>query len=225
MHRNSGAAWATLDDIKEGQVYPIVQWPGTKIGNREEAKAPTELFYEDSKTLWGYEVPVDADPVRWFKLLLLKDEDVQENVKTSEPILRAKKMLREEEKSAVDLIADYLRLLWQHVVQSIETSRTKLIVDELRFHIVITVPAIWKGYARQRMQDAAKQGGLLDQRSAGPTTMSFAPEPEAAALATLSEPGRKFQHGDVFVVCDAGGGTVVSILTRSRNTNTSLTYF
>jgi molecular chaperone DnaK (HSP70) len=171
------------------------------------------LFYEDSKTLWGYEVPVDADPVRWFKLLLLKEEDVEADVKSSEPLLRARKMLKENGKSAVDLIADYLRQLWQHVVQSIETSRGEIIVRALRFHIVITVPAIWKGYARQGMQDAAKQAGLLDRRSAGLTTLSFVPEPEAAALATLSEPGRKFQQNDVFVVCDAGGGTVVSRLT------------
>ncbi|KAF3006150.1 hypothetical protein E8E14_006879 [Neopestalotiopsis sp. 37M] len=212
---NSGAAWSTLDDIKEGQIYPITQWPGT---NREEAKAPTELFYEDSKTHWGFDVPVDADPVRWFKLLLLKDEDVEADVKSSEPLLRARKMLKENERSAIDLIADYLRQLWQHVIQSIEASRGEVIVGALRFHIVITVPAIWKIYARQGMQEAAKLAGLLDRRSAGPTTLSFVPEPEAAALATLSEPGRKFQQSDVFVVCDAGGGTVDLISYRVEST-------
>ncbi|KAK8110207.1 Heat shock 70 kDa protein 12B [Apiospora kogelbergensis] len=202
---NSGAAWATLEDIKEGQVYPVTRWPGC---NREEAKAPTELFYEDDKLLWGFEVPNDADPVRWFKLLLLKEEDLDPDTRVSEPLLRARKMLKENGKSETDLIADYLHKLWQHVLAVMAQDRGKTIVDELRFHVVITVPAIWKGYARQGMKKAAKQSGILDHRAAGQTTLSFVPEPEAAALATLSEPGRKVQPNDVFVVCDAGGGTV-----------------
>lgn len=195
-----------MEDIKEGQVYPVTRWPGC---NREEAKAPTELFYEDDKLLWGFEVPNDADPVRWFKLLLLKEEDLDPDTRVSEPLLRARKMLKENGKSETDLIADYLRKLWQHVLAVMAQDRGKTIVDELRFHVVITVPAIWKGYARQGMKKAAKQSGVLDHRAAGQTTLSFVPEPEAAALATLSEPGRKVQPNDVFVVCDAGGGTVV----------------
>jgi molecular chaperone DnaK (HSP70) len=85
-------------------------------------------------------------------------------------------------------------------------------VDALRFHIVITIPAIWKGYARQGMEEAAKKSGILRRRPAGETTLSFAPEPEAAALSTLSEPGRKTKQGDVYMICDAGGGTVVRII-------------
>ena len=50
---------------------------------------------------------------------------------------------------------------------------------------------------------------MLDERLAGDTRLSFAPEPEAAALSTLTEPGRKVHKNDVYLVCDAGGGTVV----------------
>lgn len=60
------------------------------------------------------------------------------------------------------------------------------------------------------MQEAAKKAGILDPRDAGPTTLGFGPEPEAAALATLCEPGRSIDTKDVYVICDAGGGTVVS---------------
>jgi len=205
--RYSGAAWATVADFESDQINLINTWPGSGL---EEGKAPTELFYEHGQIMWGYEIPADADPVRWFKLLLLKEEDLDADLRFSEFLLRGRRMLRENDKTAVDLIADFLRLLWKHVLDTINRARGESVVDALRFHVVITVPAIWKGYARQGMEEAAKKSGILDRRPAGATTLTFAPEPEAAALSTLCEKGRKTKEGDVYVICDAGGGTVVS---------------
>lgn len=118
--------------------------------------------------------------------------------------------MRENDKTAIDLVADYLRALWAHTLETISKDRGKTVLDALQFHIVITIPAIWQGYARQDMEEAAKKAGILDLRFAGPTNLTFAPEPEAAALSTLCEPGRKIAKGDVYLICDAGGGTVVS---------------
>jgi hypothetical protein len=188
MLRFSGVAWATNEDFKAESINVITSWPGY---GREEGKAPTELFYEDGKVMWGYEIPVDAAPVSWFKLLLVKDADLDEELRSSEFLLRGRKMLRENGKTAIDLIADYLRALWAHVLDTIKKAHGESVVDALPFHVVITVPAIWKGYAREGMEKAAKSSGILDRRAAGPTTLTFAPEPEAAALSTLSEPGRK----------------------------------
>ncbi|KAH8647092.1 hypothetical protein BGZ60DRAFT_521403 [Tricladium varicosporioides] len=202
----SGAAWATAEDFKTEQINVITSWPNY---GREEGKAPTELYYdEDEQAMWGYGIPNDATPVSWFKLLLVKDEDLTDELRRSEFLLRARTMERENGKSAVEFIADYLRALWAHILDTIVKARGESVVDALPLHIVITVPAIWKGYAREEMKKAAKLAGILDRRSAGPTTITFAPEPEAAALATLSEPGRKSKAGDVYVICDAGGGTV-----------------
>ncbi|CAI7624666.1 unnamed protein product [Penicillium crustosum] len=58
------------------------------------------------------------------------------------------------------------------------------------------------------MQEAAAKAGLLDERDAGKTHLTFVPEPEAAALATLSEEQNDAKPGDVYMICDAGGGTV-----------------
>ncbi|KAH9212086.1 hypothetical protein DL95DRAFT_464318 [Leptodontidium sp. 2 PMI_412] len=195
----SGVAWATKEDFYTENINVVTSWPGY---GREEGKAPTELFYEDGKVMWGYGIPIDATPVSWFKLLLVKDADLDEELRSSEFMLRGRKMLRENGKTAVDLIADYLRALWEHVLDTIQKARGESVVDALPFHVVITVPAIWKGYAREAMEKAVKQSGILRSRTAGPTTLTFAPEPEAAALSTLSE------RGDVYVICDAGGGTV-----------------
>ncbi|KAI1162283.1 actin-like ATPase domain-containing protein [Nemania serpens] len=201
----SGVAWATVDDLEDSEINLISSWPGT---SRESGKAPTELFYEYDKVMWGYEVPLDADPVLWFKLLLLRDQDLEEDLRQSDYYIRAKKKLRELDKTPTEIVADYLRVLWKHTLDTIHKSRSKVVIAALAFHVVITVPAIWKDYARTSMQEAAAKAGILEVRPAGPTTLSFVPEPEAAGLVTLCEHGERLKTDDVYVICDAGGGTV-----------------
>ncbi|KAJ5696743.1 hypothetical protein N7536_007155 [Penicillium majusculum] len=209
----SGVAWATVEDFERDEINIISNWPEHA---REEPKAPTELLYEDEKVMWGYGIPHDGDPVRWFKLLLLRDEDMTEEQRQSEPLLRARKLMRETGKTATDLVADYLRLLWEHTMETIHRFRSKSVISALTFHVVITVPAIWKDYARKAMEEAAKKAGILQARPIGPTTLTFVPEPEAAALVTLCERGREhdLETNDVYVICDAGGGTVDLITYR-----------
>lgn len=66
------------------------------------------------------------------------------------------------------------------------------------------------------MHKAADQAGILKKRAAGPTELVFSNEPEAAAMSTLIERGRRPHTGGVYVVCDAGGGTVVSFVVARR---------
>ncbi|KAL0769494.1 hypothetical protein CaCOL14_008802 [Colletotrichum acutatum] len=201
----SGVAWATTEEFENDHINIITTWPGK---GPDEGKAPTELYYDDEMMMWGYDIPDDADPIRWFKLLLLKDEDLGPELCASEFILRGKRMLKDSGKTAIALVADFLRALFNHAMYTITKARGEEVVDAMRLHIVITVPAIWKGYARQAMETAAEQAGILCSRVAGKTRLTLAPEPEAAALSTLSEPGRKVGKNDVYILCDAGGGTV-----------------
>ncbi|VUC36482.1 unnamed protein product [Clonostachys rosea] len=202
----SGAAWATVSDFENEQINLITRWPDAP---GEQGKAPTELFYENGRLhSWGYGIPDDAVPISWFKLLLLRDEDVDDSIKGSEYLLKARKELKKLRKTPVELIADYLRELWKHILNTIQKARGSIILEALSFHVVITVPAIWKPYARTGMEEAARLAGITQPRSAGPTTLSFAIEPETAALATLWERGEDLRVGDVYVICDAGGGTV-----------------
>lgn len=182
----------------------ITDWPGTRA---EMAKTPSQLFYDGDKILWGSEVPAYAESLQWFKLLLLKREDMSAELFSSECLTRGRDFLSKTGKSAVDVIADYLRLLWDHTIKTI-TIDIGLFMKTKVFKVVITVPAIWKGYARQAMTEAARKAGILDDRLAGETTLTFASEPEAAALATLTEPRYEPKVGDTYVICDAGGGTV-----------------
>ncbi|KAH0433458.1 hsp70 family chaperone [Colletotrichum camelliae] len=200
----SGVAWATVADFASDTIN-LISWP---YSGQEEGKVPTELHYENGQIMWGYDIPLEVEPVRWFKLLLVKEEDLSAELRQSESLIRARRYLRQTRKTAVDLIADYLRALFQHTLHTIHKARGESVVDALRFHVVITVPAIWKDYARQGMEQAARLAGIMDFRPAGQTTLTFAPEPEAAALSTLCEPGRNPKKGEVFIICDAGGGTV-----------------
>lgn len=201
-------AWATRVDFENNQINFITSWPGN---GREEGKVPTELWYgDDGEPVWGYEVPASGDPFRWFKLLLLHAEDLDLELREYEFVVRAQTMMNESGKTAVDLVADYLQLLWKHIMSTIERSCGETVVEALAIRVIITVPAIWKGYARQAMEDAAKKAGILAFRLAGPTELTIAPEPEAAALSTLLEQGSGVRPGNVYVVCDAGGGTVAS---------------
>ena len=129
MCRYSGAAWATIADFESEQINLITTWPGT---GREEGKAPTELYYEQGQVMWGYTIPPDAEPLRWFKLLLLREEDLAPELRQSEFILRGRKLLREHNKSATDLAADYLRLLWKHILDTIYKARGESVVDALQ---------------------------------------------------------------------------------------------
>jgi hypothetical protein len=209
-YRYSGAAWATIADFERGQINFVTSWPDN---GREEGKAPTEIWYdENDEPAWGYSVPADVEPFRWFKLLLLRTEDVDPELRQSDFLARSTRMMEESGKTPVSLVTDYLRLLWAHVMSAIERARGESVVEALAIHVVITVPAIWKSYARRDMEVAAQRAGILDVRRAGDTKLTFAPEPEAAALSTLLEQGSGVRPDHVYVVCDAGGGTAVSEL-------------
>lgn len=62
------------------------------------------------------------------------------------------------------------------------------------------------------MKESVERAGILDARVAGDIELSFISESEAAALTVLEDlSGRgDVKVGDHFIVCDAGGGTVLS---------------
>ncbi|CAI7577109.1 unnamed protein product [Penicillium viridicatum] len=214
----SGVAYATESEFLAKNISVISEWPGC---GRDEGKAPTELLYEHESSWWGYDLPDVGDPIRWFKLLLLNNEDLQEGVKSSAFYLAAKEKVRRENRKPVDLVADYLRFQWKHALEVIEKSRGDQFLPSLRSHIVITVPAIWKGYARQSMQEAAEKAGIMAPRDIGKTRLSFVLEPEAAAMATLTDPEHQslVKPGKAWLILDAGGGTVDLISYKITSTD------
>jgi molecular chaperone DnaK (HSP70) len=182
----SGVAFTWSDKIERMEV--IASWDTDLHSTADEEKSPTAIsFGPKNKVSWGYNIPFDADQLRWFKLLLIDEKDLPDDVRHSAKIKAARAFLKKHNKTAIQVIALFLRHLWNHCTERISETISRNLVNYSKFHIVITVPAIWPEYARVRMRDAADDAGMLGKRIAGETKLTFISEPEAAALATLSD--------------------------------------
>ncbi|KAK1574456.1 uncharacterized protein LY79DRAFT_593272 [Colletotrichum navitas] len=208
----SGVSWAFSGQPNDIEV--ITRWESEMNYASDREKAPTTILYRGTQNAvsWGYEIPVEEiqDAIRWFKLLLIDGPDLPDNLRHSSRLIAARKAVKASNKDPVEIIGSYIRRLWNHSIESIGISAGDELVKMCKFHVVITLPAIWPEYAKARMRRAAENAGLLEERPAGQTTLAFISEPEAAALATMRDlAGRpNIKAGDHFVVCDAGGGTV-----------------
>jgi hypothetical protein len=133
---------------------------------------------------WGYEVAPSMKPMRWFKMLLLREEDIgKDTIQDSVYVREARQQLRERGRSAENVVAIFLSKLWEHTLAQLGTK----MLDGLPFKVAITVPAIWPPYAEEAMRRAAQAAGILEYRHAGDTTLELIQEPEAAALSILLE--------------------------------------
>jgi molecular chaperone DnaK (HSP70) len=169
----------------------VKTWPGIE-GLAESSKVPTQIYYEGNNIKWGFNIPAGKKPLRWFKLLLLREEDlkppyIDTAVRNSAYIKETKEMLSKLHKSAEDVVADYLGLLWKTVLEAIRTVLGAA-MDGQPLRVVLTFPAIWPVYAQHRMKAAAETAGILDPRiGAEPTKLHLCAEPEAAALAVMHD--------------------------------------
>jgi molecular chaperone DnaK (HSP70) len=131
---------------------------------------------------------VDGVCLRWFKILLEPEHGYRE---TPEQVIQARKTLADINKTAQDVVADYLRLLWSYAQEHIRRHTPKDDEDMYSIKAVITVPAMWSDIAKQRTREAAEAAGI-------PGDISLVSEPEAAALAEFKDKAKK---GDQLKVC------------------------
>ena len=111
-------------------------------------------------------------------------------------------------KTAVDFAADYLALVGNHVMNEVLPQQfDESFLRNKRVSFVLTVPAIWTEGAKDATCRAAVRAGIpLEQ-------LTLITEPEAAAhYCTTICTEVNLGVGDYFIVCDAGGGTVVTFL-------------
>ncbi|KAI1749158.1 hypothetical protein F4782DRAFT_533771 [Xylaria castorea] len=190
----------------------VTHWLSALSRNNDRNKVPSKIYYDEDtgQIKWGYNIPTDVQPIQWFKLLLVEKKDLPVNLQYSSHIQTARDMMEKAGKTAVELVGDYLKVLWEHIISEIKDEKGASLVGGTRYHVVLSVPAIWKDDARDRMRQAAERAGILEDRVAGKTSLDFVSEPEAATLATLPELDNRddLAIGDSFVVMDAGGGTV-----------------
>jgi molecular chaperone DnaK (HSP70) len=170
-----------------------MNWDDQMGGNHEKAKTPSAILYlgeqeeQGGSSTWGYNIRSEENPLRWFKLLLIDEGDLQPNLRGSPLISSARRELTSLNKTAIEVIADYLRMLWGHTTKQITRALSEDIFNNSGLVISITLPAIWPDYAQARMREAVSLAGILDSREAGDTVLRFISEPEAAALATIQD--------------------------------------
>ncbi|KAH7006186.1 hypothetical protein EDB82DRAFT_472866 [Fusarium venenatum] len=189
----------------------VTSWDAELNHRSDSGKVPTQLLYSsDGDTSWGYSIPAERDALKWFKLLILDEEDISTYVEDSSQLRHARKLLETMKKDTVEVVGCFLRRIWNHAIDSIHRSAGLELLQKSRFHVVIALPAIWPPYAQQRMKQVTRASGILDPRPCGDTTLHFISEPEAAALATMKDLSKRstLKEGDTMVICDAGGGTV-----------------
>ncbi|KAI9277976.1 hypothetical protein BC943DRAFT_364059 [Umbelopsis sp. AD052] len=183
------------------EVIDIVKWP--RQHNQVYPKTPTlSLYRRGSPELldWGHGArrtamkPNSTDLLLLSKFKLYLDENLhQESLPNGLSVL--------------DVIADYLRVFHQHVCGELQkTFASNYTQDHYRY--CLTVPAMWSDRAKSTMREAAIRAGLVS-RSDHPDRLMLISEPEAAAL-YCEKKSEQFNlvHGQRFMICDAGGGTV-----------------
>lgn len=207
----SGVAYAINSSAKR-EALVVRTWPGHGV----EEKVPTLLAYTTDPPKWGYKVRHDDEfRIADFKLglqeNLLKHYSKNETPDTyslsrylADPNWRHPAL---PSKSAVDYTADYLKALVEYVRR--ESLLPHFGLEFLQRHevsYIITVPTIWSDTAKQLTRTAAVRAGIPRRK------LLLLTEPEAAAQYCIKNCKEvDLKVGDKFLICDAGGGTVVPI--------------
>lgn len=196
----SGCCYAFAKENNK-DIEDIKRWPRQ---NTFYPKTPTSLLYDlggtttetwgqnAHNTFWFSRGYVNKRLISRFKLLLNQDKSVPE----LPPGLTVEGVIR-----------DYLKGFHTHICTQIAMSFGNLYdVNKLRY--CLTVPAGWSDQAKIIMRNAATQAGLIN-REDHPDRLMLISEPEAAALYCQRNCDEfDLKHGQQFLICDAGGGTV-----------------
>lgn len=155
----------------------INDWPDPSASTVSKEKVPSTISYANGKPQkWGYAVDLTDLSFCWIKILL---EENHKYATMVEPVKNSNTLLREVHKTAQEVVADYLKLLWEYTIDDIRKHYPNY-KDIYSLRVVLTVPAIWSPAAKDKTLDAAKLAGM-------PGKIELVTEPEAAALATLKE--------------------------------------
>jgi molecular chaperone DnaK (HSP70) len=214
--RSNSASQSELDAVIE-KITVIKSWPNP---NRQyDEKTPSIIAYKDGRPVaWGGLMNrTHKTRVHCFKLGL--QEGVGQHYQNSNASSLLGGFLNDcnwrhpdlPSKTAVDYCADYLTLVGEYVMNKVLPDHFgEEFLRNQQISFAITVPAIWSDKAKDATREAAERAGIPNRR------LTLITEPEAAAqyCATIcNEAG--LTTGNHFLICDAGGGTVVSPIGKS----------
>ncbi|KAJ0274642.1 hypothetical protein COL940_009232 [Colletotrichum noveboracense] len=198
----TGVAWMT----PRTPIQVINDWPGS--GDRGERKVPTVLTYnaDGSLSKWGFMCADEEENKlrrEFFKIFI--DEDTLEAWQ-QRGLPNAPRNVAEAEK----LVTDFLKEVYAHVKESIETQVGRQHTGgwtDMAVMFLFSVPTTW---TKMETINAFKRI-IHDAGFGAEGSRHFAQvdltEAEAAAVATLKTSAVNFHMGSLFLTVDAGGGT------------------
>lgn len=140
-HSFSGMAYTWSERLDQIAVLTNID-----SSNKEYEKVPTAIeFVKNGVTIrpnWGNFAQHAPGSLKWFKLLLLNDEDLRAEVRNSEHIRAARARLEEFDMTVTEVIGRYLKELWEGALVLIKADASQATVANSRFHVVVTLPAI-----------------------------------------------------------------------------------
>jgi molecular chaperone DnaK (HSP70) len=168
------------------EINIVTGWHYDMPGQKELHKVPSVITYDDECLVssWGYKLDKSNHSLSWFKMLL--SDQAKEQLQNEQPqrYKRLETLLEINEKTPVEVVADYLRCLWTHATNEIMKEIGKNLWDNIKIKIALTVPAIWDHKAQELTKRAAEMAGMLERAD---TTLELIGEPEAAALSVFNE--------------------------------------
>ncbi|KAG0269748.1 hypothetical protein DFQ27_002164 [Actinomortierella ambigua] len=186
---------------QDGEVHEVSSWPKQ---THNYPKVPTmNLYGPGSKEIleWGYPAKLAITKPHFKNHVLLSKYKLHldESAGPHPPLPNGL--------TVVDAIADYLRLFHSHVAQSVLVGFGSSF-EQRHIQYCLSVPAMWTDTAKAMMRQAALQAGMISPLDP-PHRLLLISEPEAAALYCEKKCDQfSIGHGQRFMICDAGGGTV-----------------
>jgi molecular chaperone DnaK (HSP70) len=157
-----------------------------------------------SEYRWGCQVDDTEARHEWFKLKIDPTRDGGKSQLANKFPSSTPRPSTYRTANLERLVTDYLSALRKHLDELLNKKLLSLAAAAPREYI-LTVPAVWSQKARDDTLSFAQNAGMGTK-----DRIHMITEPEAAALCDLEsrDRDRSLQPGEVFIVCDAGGGFV-----------------
>lgn len=97
---------------------------------------------------WGYDVGLDEESFKWIKILLEENHKFATIVQL---VQNSATLLRKVQKIAQDVVADYLRLLWEYIIEDIRRFHPNY--EEL-FNLRVVLTVLQCGVLRPKIRIA-----------------------------------------------------------------------
>ncbi|CZR50401.1 uncharacterized protein PAC_00273 [Phialocephala subalpina] len=190
-----------------GKPAVIQQWPGLKASRIpiNANKVPTKVGYKAGEIgidSWGFECPAPENipPGSAVKDLFKFHLD---NSFVGRKFQRSPQNAPKIENVKMWYI-DFLTCLHTHIIRFLR-ERLRIDVNSTPTEFIFSIPTSWNesDLMVRCFRELVHAAGF---EKAGNVIMELT-EGEASAVFTAKHLGHKFQEGEVFIVCDAGGGT------------------